>query len=387
VDFEAWWLVLLPLFFGLGWLAARVDIRHILADSKLLPRQYFEGVNHLLNDRTDKAVEVFVDLARNHNETVELQFALGHLFRKKGEIERAIRMHQKLLARPELKPYDKQSSQFELALDFMKAGLFDRAEELFGQLDDTEFARSARRHLLDIYQQEKEWKKAIEIAQQLRDTSHTYQHEIAEFYCELATQAITRSQQAEARQYLQQALAEHRKCVRANLLIGDLAMQEGEAQAAIDAWLKIESQDQRFLPFAVPKLLEAYDKLDRTDEGTALVKGFLASYPELDLLDLMYERIAKTSSIEQAADFLREQLRQYPSMLGYARLLEAHAAMAPIERKSDIEALRKVILDNSRNQAMYHCGACGFRSRQYFWHCPACNEWESFLPARGQTKA
>ena len=386
MEFEVWWLIFFPLAFGLGWLAARVDIKHVLADSKLLPRQYFEGVNHLLNDRTDKAVEVFVDLARNHSETIELQFALGHLFRKKGEIERAIRMHQKLLGRPELKAHEKQSAQYELALDFMKAGLFDRAEELFALLDDTDLARASHRHLLDIYQQEKEWKKAIATAQQLRDTSHTYQHEIAEFYCELATQSITRSQPEEARQYLQQALAEHRKCVRANLLVGDLAASEGDLAGAIDAWLRIEQQDHRFLPFAVPKLLDVYDRQDRAEEGAVLVKGFLATYPELDMLDAVYDRIVKVSGTDAAFEFLREHLRKHPSMLGYARFLEARAVFASVEDRHDIEAVRKLLLDNSRNQAMYHCASCGFKAKQYFWHCPACNEWESFLPARGQVK-
>ncbi|WP_374352518.1 lipopolysaccharide assembly protein LapB [Chitinimonas sp.] len=386
MEIEAWWLILVPLVFGLGWLSARVDIKHILADSKLLPRQYFEGLNHLLNERTDKAVEVFVDVARHHSETIELQFALGHLFRRKGEIERAIRMHQKLLARPELKGAEKQTAQYELALDFMKAGLFDRAEELFARLDDTDLSRAARRHLLDIYQQEKEWKQAISTAQQLRDTSHTYQHEIAEFYCELASQAITRSQPAEAQQYLQQALGEHRKCVRANLLLGDLALAEGRAEEAIATWLKIESQDHRFLPFAAPKLLDAYDRLGRAEEGTNLLKGFLNSYPYLDMLDLVYERIARQNGVETASDYLSEQLRLNPSLPGYAKLLEARAITAPVERKADIEGLRKVILENSRSQAMYHCAACGFKARQYFWHCPACSEWESFLPARGQLK-
>lgn len=387
MEFEAWWLVLFPLSFGLGWLAARVDIRHVLSDSKLLPRQYFEGLNHLLNDRADRAVEVFVDLARNHNETIELQFALGHLFRRKGEIERAIRMHQKLLDRPELKRHEKQNAQYELALDFQRAGLFDRAEELFGQLIETEYARAARQHLLEIYSQEKEWRKAIEVAQQLRDTRHTYQHEIAEFFCELATQAMTRSQLREASQYLQQALAEHRKCVRATLLLGDIAFAEQRLDEAMETWLKIESQDHRFLPFAAGKLLDAYDRLDRAAEGTALLRGLLGTYPELDMLDLLHDRIAATEGIEAAAEFLSERLKDRPSMQGYARLLEARAVLAPIEKKADIEAIRKLLLDNSRTQAMYHCAECGFKARQYFWHCPACNEWESFLPVRGQAKA
>jgi len=387
VEFEAWWLILFPLCFGLGWLAARVDIRHILSDSKLLPRQYFEGLNHLLNERTDKAVEVFVDLARNHNETIELQFALGHLFRKKGEIERAVRMHQKLLDRPELKPFEKQTAQFELALDFMKAGLFDRAEELFGKLDDTEFARSARRHLLDIYQQEKEWHKAIETAQQLRDTSHTYQHEIAEFYCELATGAMTRSQPQEARQFLQQALAEHRKCVRANLLLGDLAAAEGNFPAAVEAWLRIESQDHRFLPFAARKLLDAYDKQGKPEEGTALLKGFLATYPELDMLDVVVERLAATESEQSAYDWLREELRRNPNMAGLLKLLEAQAKAAPPERQAELDTMLRLTQEATRGLSMYHCASCGFKARQYFWRCPACNDWESFLPSRGQLKA
>ncbi|MBL8506872.1 lipopolysaccharide assembly protein LapB [Chitinimonas sp. JJ19] len=387
MEFEAWWLILFPLCFGLGWLAARVDIRHILSDSKLLPRQYFEGLNHLLNERTDKAVDVFVDLARNHSETIELQFALGHLFRKKGEIERAIRMHQKLLARPELKLFDKQSATFELALDFMKAGLFDRAEELFGKLDDTEFARAARRHLLDIYQQEKEWHKAIETAQQLRDTSHTYQHEIAEFYCELATAAMTRSQPQEARQFLQQALAEHRKCVRANLLLGELAANEGQYEAAIDAWLKIESQDHRFLPFAARKLLDAYDKLAKSEEGTALLKGFLSTYPELDMLDVVVERIAAQESELAAYEWLREELRRNPNMTGLLKLLEAQAKAAPPERQAELDTMLRLTQESTRGLSMYHCASCGFKARQYFWRCPACNDWERFLPARGQTRS
>ncbi|GLR13767.1 lipopolysaccharide assembly protein B [Chitinimonas prasina] len=387
MEFEAWWLILFPLCFGLGWLAARVDIRHILSDSKLLPRQYFEGLNHLLNERTDKAVDVFVDLARNHSETIELQFALGHLFRKKGEIERAIRMHQKLLARPELKLFEKQSATFELALDFMKAGLFDRAEELFGKLDDTEFARAARRHLLDIYQQEKEWHKAIETAQQLRDTSHTYQHEIAEFYCELATAAMTRSQPQEARQFLQQALAEHRKCVRANLLLGELAANEGQYEAAIDAWLKIESQDHRFLPFAARKLLDAYDKLAKPEEGTALLKGFLSTYPELDMLDVVVERIAAQESEPAAYEWLREELRRNPNMTGLLKLLEAQAKAAPPERQAELDTMLRLTQESTRGLSMYHCASCGFKARQYFWRCPACNDWERFLPARGQTRS
>ncbi len=386
MEFEAWWLVLFPIFFALGWLAARIDIKHVLADSKSLPQAYFKGLNFLLNEQTDKAVEVYVDLARNHAETIELQFALGHLFRRKGEIERAIRMHQKLLERAELKPEQRHAAQYELGLDFMKAGLFDRAEELFESLEGTELARGALRHLLDIYQQEKEWKRAIEVAQQLRDTSHTYQHEIAEFYCELANHAAIKSQPKEARQFLQQALAEHRKCVRANLILGDLEVAEQNWMEAIDAWQKIESQDHRYLPMVAKRLLDIYDRLGKIEEGTALVRGYLATYPELDMLELVHDRILQYEGSESAANFLSEELKRSPSILGLIKLLDSQAVGAQPERKSELDLMKKLVQDNTRSLAMYHCGRCGFKARQYFWHCPACNEWESFLPSRGQTR-
>lgn len=385
-DFQFWWLLVLPLFFVLGWLAARIDIKQVLAETRSLPASYFKGLNYLLHGDMNKAVEVYVGIAKTHSETVELQFILGHLFRSRGELERAIRMHQRLLERKGSTETQKQNARYELALDFMKAGLFDRAEELLQELQGTNYAREARRTLLEIYQQEKEWQKAITVAQQLRETSHTYQHEIGQFYCELAANAILRSDVAKAAEYIQHALHEHRKCARANILAGELAFNQGRYEEAIACWERIESQQHLYLSLVARNLLAAYDKLGRAEVGTALIKGYLAKYPELDILDVAYERILATEGLSAAYDFARKELQRHPTVPGLSKVLDAHMLIAPDAEKPELEIIVRLLRDNTREQTMYYCTHCGFKGRQYFWHCPACNEWEVFLPVRGLSK-
>jgi lipopolysaccharide biosynthesis regulator YciM len=385
-DFQFWWLLAFPLFFVLGWLAARIDIKQVLTESRSLPAAYFKGLNYLLRGDTNKAVEVYVNIAKTHTETIELQFILGHLFRSRGELERAIRMHQRLLERKDISAAQVQTARYELALDFMKAGLFDRAEELLQELQDSNYAREARRTLLDIYQQEKEWQKAITVAQQLRETSHTYQHEIGQFYCELAANAILHSEAKQAIEFINKALHEHRKCARAHVLAGDLSFNQGLYAKAIACWEKIESQNPLYLALIARNMLTAYDKLNKPEAGTALIRGYLTKYPELDVLDVVYERILTTDGLEAAYEFVRKELQRHPTVPGLRKVFEAHMLIAPDQQKSELEIMVKLLHDNTREHAMYYCTHCGFKGRQYFWHCPACNEWEAFFPVRGLHK-
>jgi lipopolysaccharide assembly protein B len=161
MEFELWWLLGFPLFFALGWMAARIDIKQLLSESRALPMSYFKGLNFLLNEQPDKAIEAFIEVVKVDPQTVELHFALGSLFRRRGEVERAIRMHQNLLDRPDLRGEQRLQALYELAQDFLKAGLLDRAEELFGKLEGTAYQQQGLRFLLEIYEQEKDWKKAI----------------------------------------------------------------------------------------------------------------------------------------------------------------------------------------------------------------------------------
>lgn len=383
-EIQYWWLIALPVFFGLGWLAARIDIKHVLSEARSLPAAYFQGLNYLLHGETNRAVDVYVDIARHHVETVELQFTLGTLFRRRGELERAIRMHQKLLERRELTDTQRQSAQLELAIDFMKAGLFDRAEALLHALADTDYARQARVELLAIYQQEHEWRKAIEIAALLRDESHTYQHEIAQFNCELAGQALTRGKLEESRHYLELALVEHRKCARANLMLGELALSSGNAEAAIECWLAMEKQDVNYLALAARQLVSAYDQLGRGEEVDLLLQRLLRQNPELDVVDLVYERLTTRLGVPAAYEFVRERLREHPTMPGLRKVLEAHLLVAPDAQKPELEIIIRLLNENTREHSMYYCRECGFKTRQYFWHCPACNEWETYPPVRGK---
>lgn len=267
IEIQFWWLAILPVFFAIGWLAARVDIKHVIAESHSLPAAYFKAVNHLLAGEMNKAVDIYVDIAKNHSETIELQATLGQLFRRRGELERAIRMHQKILARRGLSDTQRQQTQLDLAIDFIKAGLFDRAEKILHDLSNTESARLARKELLAIYQQEHEWQKAIATAELLRDESHSFQHEIAQFYCELAAESLIRNQNDKAISELNLALKEHRQSARARLMLGEIAFSQGETDLAIEHWLKIPAQDVHYLALAARLILNAYSAKNQLPDG------------------------------------------------------------------------------------------------------------------------
>src|SRR5262245_8302584 len=219
MEFDYWWLLgLLPLFFGFGWMAARIDIRQLLHESRALPRSYFKGLNFLLNEQPDKAIEAFIEVVKVDPETIELHFALGSLFRRRGEYDRAIRMHQNLLERADLGPEQKLQAQVELGQDYLKAGILDRAEEVFSRLEKTNQSMAARRHLLEIYEREKSWMRAIDMTKQVE----TDPRALAQYLCELAASEAAQSRPDQARRHLEAALEENRKCVRASLQLGDL---------------------------------------------------------------------------------------------------------------------------------------------------------------------
>src|SRR5215813_4812118 len=245
MELELWWLIGLPIiFFALGWLAARIDIKQLLTESRALPTSYFRGLNFLINQQPDKAIEAFIEVVKVDPQTVELHFALGNLFRRRGEVERAIRMHQNLADRADLATEQRVSAVFELGQDYLKAGLLDRAEEMFQKLAGTPYEQSAFKFLLEIYEQEKDWLQAIDVSRRMDSvTGQSSQREIAHFYCELAQSEMTHSRPEQARSYLQEALNINRKCVRAHVLLGDIALSERQPEEAIECWKRIEAQD------------------------------------------------------------------------------------------------------------------------------------------------
>ncbi|KAB2928697.1 MAG: lipopolysaccharide assembly protein LapB [Dechloromonas sp.] len=380
--FEYWQLLLIPVFFALGWAAARVDMRQVVHESRALPRSYFQGLNFLLNEQPDKAIDSFLEVAKVDSQTVELHFALGNLFRRRGETERAIRMHQNLIDLPDLEEAVRLQALAELGQDFLKSGLLDRAEEIFNKLVGTAFDAEAKRNLLEIYQVEKEWLKAVELAREVPDLAT--QQQIAEFYCELAAGEIMRSRPEPARAYLDSAMLQNRKCVRASLLQGDLFLQEGKPESAIEAWQRIEQQDPAFLALVAQRLLDTYRKLERPEEGMALLGAYLERYPSLDLLDVVYQLVLEGEGNEAAYRLVRAELQRNPTLLGLEKLMSARLPLAAPEVRPDVELAKTIVQGYTKRLSRYRCDNCGFKARQFYWRCPACGGWETYPPRRSE---
>ncbi|MFL6571697.1 MAG: lipopolysaccharide assembly protein LapB [Burkholderiales bacterium] len=379
MEFEYWWLLGFPLFFGLGWIAARIDIRQIVSESRALPSSYFKGLNFLLNEQPDKAIEAFIEVVKVDPETIELHFALGSLFRRRGEYDRAIRMHQNLLERPGLGADQKLIALAELGQDYLKAGILDRAEEAFRKLENSPQAAAARRHLLQIYEQEKDWDRAIEMTKLVQPDPR----DLAQYYCELAAAESAESRPDAARRHLEAALDANRKCVRASLLLGDLEKTQGNLDQAMEHWKRVESQNPAYLALVAQRLLDAYREAGRAEEGLTLLTGYLERYPSLDLLDTVFQQTLEAKGPEQAYALVRDELKRNPTLLGLDRLLEAQiiAAGSPDKRR-DLELVRSLVHGHTRRLARYRCETCGFKARQFHWRCPACGGWETYPPRR-----
>lgn len=380
IEFEYWQLLFFPVFFGLGWAAARIDIRHLVKESRALPRSYFQGLNFLLNEQPDRAIESFVDAVKVDPQTIELHFALGSLFRRRGETERAIRMHQNLVERDDLPQDLKLQALSELGQDYLKAGLLDRAEEVFNKLCDSAMVKEAKRNLLEIYQLEKDWEKAIAIAAELPDIAT--QKEIAEYYCELAAAEMIRSRRDVASGYLRTALERNRKCVRASLLQGDIEAQQDRIEEAVNCWQRIEQQDPTYLALVASRLLDAFRRLERRDEGLQLLRGYLEHYHSLDLLDVVFQLVLESEGADAAYLLVRDELKRNPTLLGFDKLIEARLLVAPPETRADLDLAKGIVQGYTRRLARYRCDNCGFKARQFYWRCPACGGWETYSPKR-----
>lgn len=385
MEFEFWWLLALPLFFSLGWLAARVDLKQLLAESTALPAAYFKGLNFLITNQQDKAIEAFTEAVQANTDSLELHFALGSLFRKRGEVDRAIHLHLHLLEKKQLEPQQKLAVTAELAQDYLKAGLFDRAEELFESLDDDRYRQPALRALLEIYVREREWERAIKAATELERISGVpFRVEIANYYCEMAVKSKLANDTHTARFELDQALNANKNCVRANVLLGDLEAEANNHKAAISVWKRIEFQKPEYLGLIAPKLLASFRALNQTDEGLSLLQTYLQTYQLNSLLNVLYEATLAEQGAESAAKLARNELIKMPSLNTLDRLLQARAILETNHPQNgnlqDTQLMQQAVRHAIGNKTAYHCEQCGFKAKYHHWQCPACNAWEA-LPA------
>lgn len=383
MEFETWWLLGVPVFFGLGWIAARVDIRQLVSESRSLPRGYFKGLNFLLNEQPDKAIDAFIEIVKLDPETVEMHFALGNLFRRRGETERAIRVHQNLLARPDLPQEHQVHALYELGQDYLKAGLLDRAEETFNRLVDTQYSAQARRALLEIYQREKEWPRAIDAAHALQDSgAGGRQKEIAQFYCEIAQDELVHTHPDAALAVLEKALAADRKNVRATILIGDALVAKEDTEAALMTWRRVEQQSVPHVALVAQRLMDGYRSVGRAQEGANLLKSYLAEASSIDLLEVVFKAVLELDGVDAANQLVSDELRRTPTLLGLDKLLEARLMDAPPEVRPELSLVKNLVHGYTQKLARYQCSQCGFKARQYYWQCPGCSHWETYPPRR-----
>jgi lipopolysaccharide biosynthesis regulator YciM len=392
MEFEFWWLLALPLFFSLGWLAARVDLKQLLAESTALPAAYFKGLNFLITNQQDKAIEAFSEAVQANTDSLELHFALGSLFRKRGEVDRAIHLHLNLLQKSDLEPQQKLAITAELAQDYLKAGLLDRAEELFESLDDDRYRQPALRALLEIYVREREWERAIKAATELERLSGVpFRIEISHYYCEMAVKSKLANDLHTARFELEKALNANKNCVRANVLLGDIEAEADAHKEAISAWRRIEFQQPEYLGLISPKLLNSYKVLNLTPDGLALLQTYLQNYKLPSLINVLYEATLAEKGPESAALLARTELIKMPSLSVLDQLLQArtialkqHSNNSENTTLNDIQLMQQTVRHAIGNKTAYHCVQCGFKAKYHHWQCPACNAWEA-LPAEPTT--
>lgn len=380
--------LLLPVAALSGWLVGRREAAAQSArreQSNQIATDYFMGLNYLLHDRPDKAIEVFVKVLEVENETVETHLALGNLFRRRGEVDRAIRIHQDLVARSSLDIRQRGLALLELGLDYMRSGLFDRAENLFLELLDTgTYSRQALRHLVDIYQQEQDWTKALEFCGRLEAaTGQNLSTARAHYLCEQAQSLLEQRRHDEARELLDRALLTDRRSVRASLMSANLAVAARDWQAALRHLRRVEQQDSDFLSEALAMMVRCYRELGRDDELREHLERLAAQRtgvsPTLALAELMSEQ----EGFAAAKAYVVRELKIRPTIRGIDRLLDYALEGANGEVREDLLILKETALRLIAGKATYKCGNCGFSGRSLHWQCPGCKSWSTVKPIHG----
>ena len=386
MEIELWHLLALPLLFVAGWLARGFESRVSETDNAALPRSYFRGLNHLLNDQPDKAIDAFIEVVKLDPETIELHQALGNLFRRRGEFDRAVRIHTHLLNRSDLPARQRSQALDELGQDYLKAGLLDRAEDAFVQLlDDRHHRFDSLRALVRIYQTEREWLKAVECARKLeREAGESHYVSVAHYYCELATEALARNALDEAQRAIDEALAANRKSVRALILAGDVAAKRGDPVEALRQWGRVEEASPEHVPLIAARVADAMAAKGREPEALEWLERALHEAPSIDLLDIVAHRATAWRGAAAAEALIAKETQRHPSLLGFERLLEARMAINQNNGEDDgeLRLLSSLLSNHTQKLARYRCSKCGFRAREFHWNCPGCSSWDSYPPRR-----
>jgi len=375
---QKWTIYLLPVLgFILGIYLAR---RRFKKQKKQLrfSNDYFQGLNYLLNDEQDKALDIFIQLVETDWETIDTSLALGAIFRRKGEIDKAIKLHQNLLARPSLPQEYKGKVLLSLAKDYLQAGWLDRAEGLFNEVvGDEEFTQEAQQCLMSIYEQEQEWENAINIARRFQSRGDMQlAATTAQYYCEISQQVLRQNDLKEAEALATQALTADKNCVRASILLANLAINRGRYQKAIRFLRQVEMQNVQLFPLVVEKLIVCYRNISNLGKALSYLRSIDQKYTEISLVPEITSLIEEIYGEEDALQYLSEAVLRKPSLSTLNTLLKLQSSDT-YEQENILPSVVEAITAKHHG---YQCKQCGYSANTHVWLCPSCHNWSSMTP-------
>ncbi|MFV0547766.1 MAG: lipopolysaccharide assembly protein LapB [Limnobaculum xujianqingii] len=379
--------LLLPVAAAYGWYMGRRGVQQERQqEANKLSRGYVDGVNFLLSNQQDKAVDLFVDMLKEDGGAFEAHLTLGNLFRSRGEVDRAIRIHQSLIESASLTFEQRLLVTQQLGWDYMAAGLYDRAEQMFIQLiDEADFRVPALKQLLIIYQATSDWQQAIEMAEKLvKAGKDEFRLEIAHFYCELALQAMGSEDLDKAMGLLKKAASADKNCARVSIMSGRIWIARGDDIKAINELERVIDQDKDFVSETIGMLYECYQRLQQPERWIEYLKRCVAentgSEAELRLADMLEQ----TEGRDVAQTYINRQLQLHPTTRGFYRLMDYQLAEAEEGRaKESLIVLREMVGEQIRIRPRYRCEKCGLTANSLYWHCPSCRAWSTVKPIRG----
>jgi len=379
--------LLLPVAAAYGWyMGKRSAQQGKQQEANRLSREYVTGVNFLLSNQQDKAVDLFLDMLKEDATDVEAHLTLGNLFRSRGEVDRAIRIHQSLMESTSL-DYDQRLLAIQqLGKDYMAAGLYDRAESMFKQLiNENDFKVSSLKQLLSLYQLTSDWQQAIDIAEKLAKADKSQQGtHIAHFYCELALQAIAGDDLDRALTLLRKAESVDKNCARVSIMFGRVWTAKAESEKAVQALQKVPEQDAEMISEVLPLIKESYQRLEDMSQWRVFLEHCVEKHQGSMAELYLAEEIESQQGLEPAQHFLEAQLHSAPTLNGFHRLVNYYLEGTQDGRaKESLAVLRDMVAEQLRMKPRYRCQKCGFTAHAIYWHCPSCKSWSTIKPMRG----
>ncbi|MDR1969018.1 MAG: lipopolysaccharide assembly protein LapB [Burkholderiaceae bacterium] len=382
MEFDLNWLLIgVPIVFALGWIASRFDLRQLRIENRQAPKAYFKGLNYLLNEQQDQAIDAFIEAVQKDPDTSELHFALGNLFRRRGEYERAVRVHEHLLSRADLGKGDRERAQYALAQDFLKAGLIDRAEDALRKLVGTRYQSQAWLTLLSLHERARDWVQAADTARRLQQAGEgDFSARLAHYRCELAAHVLNKKNDpAVARALLDEAIGEAPDAARPRIQLAGLLAAQHDLRGAFEQLTLIEQHAPQAIALVASELVRIGQAAGQLAGAIELLRRCYAAAPSIDVADAIVQAdaVAGVPMPQARAGYLRH-MAQEPSLIAATRWLShepfAQESAQPVVLRSLEHAMRPL--------ARYRCAACGFEAQGYFWQCPGCQAWESFPPKR-----